>query len=147
MSRSIKLSVLAVLTSFVVAAGARAQTAGDDKIPRAVITIYHIAPGKHLEFMKWLAQREAVEKEAGAPARQIYAHIDGANFDYLLIEPQLAPAAQVELEKKIDAAMKKKGLTTGPKLGLEIRQFIADHTDTMVAGPLTAAQIVDAYTK
>lgn len=147
MSRTWTRSVLVALVLSLAAAAAIAQTGGDDKTPRAVVTIYRIAAGKHLDFVKWMAQREAVEKEAGAPPNQIYVHIDGASWDYLLISPQLAPTAQAELDKKIDAAMKKKGLATGPKVSLEIRQFISEHTDTTAAGPLTAAQILDAYTK
>jgi hypothetical protein len=114
---------------------------------RAMISIYRIAPGKHVEFLKWLAERDAVAKEAGAAPTQLYAHMDGASWDFITIEPQLEPVAQAELGKKIEAASKKKGLTTGPKQSIEVRQFFAEHTDTMAAGPMSPQQAVDAVTK
>jgi hypothetical protein len=45
--------------------------------PRA-ITIYRIAPGKQLDFLKWLAIQDETAKEAGIPTVQLYAHLDGA---------------------------------------------------------------------
>jgi hypothetical protein len=111
--------------------------------PRAMVSIYHAAPGKQLDLLKWLAAREAVDKEAGAPATQLYAHVDGDSWDFIVIAPQLPGAAQLELEKKLDAAAKKHGLATGVKAALEFRQYIQTHTDTMTVGPMTAASVVE----
>src|SRR5262245_9335943 len=51
----------------IVIMGATAAVAAEPKPeaapPRAIVTIYHIAPGKHLDFLKWWAAQEAVEKE------------------------------------------------------------------------------------
>jgi hypothetical protein len=46
-----------------------------------------VAPGKHLDFLKWLAETEAIAKEAGVPASQLYAHTDGDSWDYLNVGP------------------------------------------------------------
>jgi hypothetical protein len=127
--------LLLTLTTFCVSI---AQGADDKGPPRALISIYHIAPGKHLEFLKWLAAREAVSRQAGLPIPQFYAHIDGDSWDYLSVTPE----ATDEQDKKLDEAMKKAGLTTGIKAALEIRQFMSSHTDTYVVGPMPPSAMV-----
>jgi hypothetical protein len=111
--------------------------------PTALIGIYHIAPGKHLDFLRWQAAREAVATEAGIPATQWYAHTDGDSWDYISIGPDTTR----EQDDKADAIMKRKGLTTGFKASLEFRTMVSSHTDTFVRGPTTAAALVEAGTK
>lgn len=141
-----RLLVPAVVLFALVAPPAVAQK-GKDEPGRATVSIYRVAPGLHLDFLKWMAQREAIDREVGAPATQWYAHTDGDSWDFVAITPQLDPVAQAELDKKVDAATKKKGLTTGVKSSLEFRKFISWHTDTAVRGPLTAQALVDDATK
>jgi hypothetical protein len=118
----------------------RAQTArAEMKEPsRALITIYRVAPGKQLDFLKWLAEQEAVAKEAGVPASQVYAHTDGDSWDYLSINPVLTDAQQA----KVDDATRKRGHKTGFSQGLEFRSLVSSHTDTFVMGPTSAADLV-----
>src|SRR5262245_29537548 len=52
---------------------------------RVVVAIYHVAPGKHLEFLRWQAARDAAATEAGIAATQWYAHLDGDSWDYVSI--------------------------------------------------------------
>ena len=83
------LSLVALTVSLVAGGLALAQ---EKKEPQhARISIYRIAPGKHLEFLKWLAAQEEAAKEAGVPATQVYAHRDGAAWDYLAIGPETTP--------------------------------------------------------
>lgn len=104
----------------------------------AIVSIYRAAPGKHLEMIKWLAAREAIDKEAGVGATQWYVHVEGDSWDFVVIAPKLT-----EVEgAKVDELSKKKGLKTGFAAGLEIRHFIASHTDTIARGPLSAADLV-----
>jgi len=105
----------------------------------AIVSIYRIAPGKHMDFLKWMAAREAAAKEAGAPATQWYRHLDGDSWDYVGI----APDQDAAMDSKTDAMAKKHGLTTGMKAGLELRGLMASHTDTIAAGPSTASQLVE----
>jgi hypothetical protein len=121
---------------------ARAQAAGAAmKEPsRAIIRIYRIAPGKQLEFLKWLAETDAIAKEAGAPAGQLYAHTDGDSWDYLDIAPDLSK----EQQAKVDEVSRKRGRKTGFPASFEIRTFVASHTDTHVIGPVSAADLVAA---
>jgi hypothetical protein len=106
--------------------------------PRALISIYRIAPGKHLDFLKWVAQRDALAREAGLAATQWYAHENGDSWDYISIGP--LPTEQQD--QKADALAKQRGLTTGFAASLEVRQFFSVHTDTYARGPTTAADLV-----
>jgi hypothetical protein len=118
----------------------RAQTAkAQMKEPsRALITIYRVAAGKHLDFLKWLAEQEAIAREAGVPASQLYSHTDGDSWDYLNIGPALTDAQQA----KVDDATRKRGRKTGFAAGLEFRTFVSSHTDTFAIGPVSAADLV-----
>jgi hypothetical protein len=91
---------------------------------RARITIYHIAPGKHLDFLKWMAAQDEVAKEAGIATIQLYAHLDGDSWDYVGIGP-----VQTGQEVRRD---RHGGMKTWPP-SLEFRQLVASHTDTFAA--------------
>jgi len=110
---------------------------------RARISIYRVVPGRHLDLLKWLAAREEIAKEAGAPPAQIYAHTDGDSWDYLLVWPITTP----EQDRRFDEAAARKGLKTGFAASLEFREMLASHTDTFVNGPMTAAELVAAASK
>lgn len=130
---------LLIVLAFLAAPIARAQTANQDaKQPHARIALYRVAPGKHLEFLKWLTDRDAIDKEAGVPASKIYAHTDGDSWDYLQVVPELSK----EQEAKIDELTRKRGLKTGFAASLEFRTFVAWHTDTDTIGPVNAADLV-----
>ena len=118
----------------------RAQTAkAEMKEPsRALITIYRVAAGKHLEFLKWLAEQETISREAGVPASQLYSHTDGDSWDYLNVGPALTD----EQQAKVDEATRKRGRKTGFAAGLEFRTFVSSHTDTFAIGPVSAADLV-----
>jgi hypothetical protein len=130
------LTLLLVLSAFPLMA--------QDKEPgEALISIYKIAPGKHLDFLKWMAAREAVAKEAGAAPTVWYAHTNGADWDYVAI----GPVNSSEQDKKIDELSAKKGLTTGFKASLEFRQFVSAHSDTFTVGPTSASDLVASAAK
>ena len=131
-----------LIAVFVVLSAFGALVANAQEKPRQLISVYNVATGKHLQFLKWQADREAVDKEIGAPATQWYVHQNGAGWDYISIteEPDAAKAA--ELDKKRTELLKKKGMTTGMAASLEFRQFVGNHTDTYAGGPYTAAEIV-----
>ena len=141
MNRSIK----PLFAAIVAAAGcvSLVQAAGPDKPPHAMISIYRISTGKQADFLKWMAVRDAIDKEAGLPQAQWYAHVDGDSWDYVSIGPDPTP----EQGKKVEEAMKKHGLATGFKQSLEVRQFIASHTDTFAVGPVTVSELSDWASK
>ena len=114
-----------------------------DKPRTAMLAIYHVAPGKQLDFLKWMAAREAIDREAGVAATQWYAHLDGDSWDYVAVSPDVDDATS----EKVDEMARKRGLTAGPKAGLEFRTMISSHTDTHVAGPYSAAELIDRVSR
>ncbi len=144
MRRLIRLIPALLIFGFLGAPAARAQMAKQEmKPPTARVTLVRIAPGKHLEFLKWAAENEAIAKEAGVPATQIYAHTNGDAWDYMQIAPDLTEAQQA----KVDEVTKKHGHKTGFAANLEYRMFIAWHTDTDTIGPVSPADLVAAASK
>ena len=113
-----------------------ANLAGADEAPRKLVEIYRIVPGQHEAFLKLIAQFDAANQEAGIPPRDLYVHQDGANWDFMLIQnAENTP----EQSKKLAEAFKKRGLPGGAHFFLEFRKLIAEHTDTFVEGPTSAA--------
>ena len=107
---------------------------------RALVSIYHVAPGKHLEFLRWQAARDAAGATAGVPPTQWYVHMDGDSWDFVSIAPVTTEAQ----DDQVEAILKKQNLTTGFRAGLEFRGLVASHTDTFASGPTTAAALVEA---
>lgn len=142
MHRSI-IQLLLLFVSLLTTTVALAQTAAPAKEPpHSLISIYRIATGKQPEFLKWMAARDVIDKEAGMAQAQWYAHLEGDSWDYLAVGPVSTP----EQDKKVEAAMKKHGLNTGFKASLEVRQFFASHTDTVTVGPVTVSEMADWVT-
>ena len=102
---------------------------------RAIVAIYHVAPGQQLAFLKWLDQQDRISVAAGVPRGQLYAHTDGDSWDYLMINPVTTEAQ----DAAFDAAGKKMGINT-MRGGLELRKYITSHTDTFTRGPMSAAE-------
>jgi hypothetical protein len=124
-----------LVVAFVAVPRMQAQASEPGKV---VVSMYRVAPGKHLDFLKWMAVREAIDKEAGLAPGHWYAHTDGDSWDFVGI----APARTEAEDRKIEELSKKKGLKTGFPAALELRQFMASHTDTFARGPMSAADLV-----
>lgn len=103
---------------------------------KMMVEIYRIAPGQHEAFLKEIARYDEANRIAGVPARQLYVHSDGADWDFILIQPDEYPP---EKQAALDRAWKQLGLPSGADFFLNYRRFIADHTDTVAIGPTTAA--------
>jgi len=123
----LSVALLAPLASF-----------AQDQGHQAIISIYRVAPGKHLDFMKWMAAREAVDREAGVQPTQWYGHLDGDSWDYVAIAPNQDQATS----DKVDGLARKHGLKVGMASGLELRTMMASHTDTISAGPYSASDLI-----
>ena len=94
-----------------------------------LIEIYKIAPGKHEEFLRHLALLDQANVESGLPPRQLFVHQDGADFDFVLLQP----AHHTDEENaKLSAAFKKLNIPGGAKFFVHFRTLIADHSDTFV---------------
>lgn len=101
----------------------------------SIVSTYRAAPGHQVALLKWFAEQDAISKAAGLPAAQLYVHQQGASWDFILIQPETTKAQ----DDAIDAAAKRMNLAVGPKVGLELRQHISEHTDTLSVGPISAA--------
>jgi len=108
---------------------ARAQQAG-----QGIVAIYHVAPGHHIDFLRWLDQQDRIAAAAGVPRGQFYAHLDGDSWDYLVINPVTTPAQDAAIE----AAGRKMGVNV-MRGGIELRKHITSHTDTFARGPMSPA--------
>jgi hypothetical protein len=129
--------LLVVLAAFASAAP-KWNPSGGKPSSQYRISLYRVAPGQQLAFLKWLAAREVVTKEAGIPAGQLYAHLDGDSWDYLLI----APVTAADQDARFDQIAAKKGVKTGFAAALQFRDLLASHTDTLASGPFTAADLL-----
>lgn len=127
----LKLAIAAAAAlAFAMPGAALAQAPG-----KAIVSIYHVAPGHQVAFVKWLAQQSRVSAAAGIPGAQLYAHTDGDSWDYMVIAPVTTPAQDAAL----DAAATKMGINP-MRGGIELRTHITSHTDTFVNGPMTPAE-------
>ncbi len=107
---------------------------------RVRVSIYRMAPGRQLDYLRWQAAQDEVAKAAGIAPPQIYAHVDGADWDYLAI----FPLTTAEQDRKLDDIARSKGLKVGFPASLEFRQLLSSHTDTLAAGPTSAAALLAA---
>lgn len=138
-----KSVVCAVLLVF--AAPVLAQTsAAKPPVPKVLVEIYRIAPGQHAAFLEAVAKYDEANRLAGLPPRQLYVHSDGADWDFMLIQPAETPK---EKQAALDAAWDKLGLPSGADFFLEFRTYIAEHSDTFAKGPTTAADFLATRTK
>jgi membrane-bound lytic murein transglycosylase B len=113
-----------------------APAAAQEQPETRIVSVYRAAPGHQQQLLEWLARQDEVGRAAGVPAAQLYVHQNGANWDYMIVSTQATP----EQDRAADQAARRMGAPTGPRAGLELRQHIAEHTDTIVAGPTTAAE-------
>jgi hypothetical protein len=134
-----------LVASLVLAAAALSAFAAPPRITqqgkaegRVRISQYRCAPGRQLDFLKWQAAQDEVAREAGVAVPQVYAHLDGDSWDYLLVSPATTP----EQDRKLDEIAKAKGLKVGVPAWLEFRAVVASHVDTLAAGPLSARELV-----
>lgn len=136
MNMLIKLAAGAALSAAVLLP----STALAQPAQRAIVSIYQAPPGHQEALMRWLADQDRVAASVGVAPAQVYAHTDGAAWDFLVIQPVTTEAQ----DEAIEAASKKMGMATGPRAGLEFRKHIQTHTDTFVRGPMTAAQYISS---
>lgn len=142
------MKALAVAALLLAASPGLAQTAAKPvappPVPRMLVEIYRIAPGQHAAFLEAIAKYDEANRMAGLPPRQLYVHSDGAEWDFMLIQPASTPD---DRKAALDAAWDKLKLPSGPDFFIEFRKFIASHTDTFVSGPTTAADYLSRRAK
>lgn len=136
MKQLIKFAAAAALGAIASGTVVYAQ-AGAPEPPKSRVAIYRAAPGQQVGLLRYLAQQDKVSQSAGLPPGQLYAHTDGDSWDYVVIDPERTPAQEAAAK----AAAVKMGMPApGPARSLEVRKYIASHTDTYAIGPVSAAQ-------
>jgi hypothetical protein len=109
-----------------------------------LVEIYRIAPGQHQAFLEFIARCDEANKRAGLPPRELYVHSDGAGWDFMIIQPASTPD---DRRAALDAAWDELGLPAGADFFLQFRTFVAEHEDTFVKGPTTAADFLATRVK
>lgn len=127
-----RLALITAATTALALAFAAPATAQD--APKSIVSIYHVAPGQQVGFLKWLAHQDDMSASAGVARSQLYVHTDGDSWDYVVIYPVTTPAQ----DDAVDAVAKKMGMKPNHG-GLELRKFLTSHTDTFTRGPTTAS--------
>lgn len=106
--------------------------------PRSIVSLYLAAPGQQVALLKWFAAQDKAAAAVGIAPSQVYAHMQGDSWDYLIISPMTTDAQ----DSAMDAELAKMGMTTGPRASIQFRTMIASHTDTLSVGPTTAGAIL-----
>ena len=131
-----RISLVTALLAFTIAAASPAWAQEEGEGRNTTIEIYRIAPGQHEAFLKEIARYDEANRLAGVPPRQLYVHSDGADWDFVLIQPTHYPP---DKQAALDKAWKQLGLPSGADFFLNFRRFVAEHSDTVAIGPTTAA--------
>jgi hypothetical protein len=131
MKKTLLFALCAATVMFAVPAAAQ-------KPGRAIVSLYHAAPGQQEALLRWMADQGRAAAAAGIVPAQIYVHTDGDSWDYMVINPVTTDAQ----DAAADAAAKKMGIDYGMRSSLNFRKYIASHTDTFTRGPMTAAEIL-----
>ena len=135
---------LAMFSSLLIAAPVSAQTDEEIAEPQdMVVEIFRIAPGKHRAFLEAIASYDEANRMAGLPPRQLFIHQGGDNWDFMLLQPARTPD---DKRAALDAAWEELGLPSGPDYFFSFRAMIAEHTDTNVSGPTSAAAYLASAT-
>ena len=134
MKQLMKLAVAAAVGAIASGSVVYAQTS--PAVPRAMVSLYHAAPGQQEALLHWFAQQDRIAQAAGVGPMQLYIHTDGDSWDYMGINPVTTDAQ----DQAMEAAAKKLGLQSGPRVSLELRKYISSHTDTATIGPISAEQ-------
>jgi hypothetical protein len=106
---------------------------------KKLVEIYRVAPGKHEEFLRFVAYLDDINIEAGLPPRELYVHNDGADWDFIIIQPAATPP---EFSDAYAKAWEEAGAPSGANFFFHIRTLIAEHTDTFATGPITAREFL-----
>jgi hypothetical protein len=134
MNQLMKLAAAAALGA--IASGTIVYAQAGPPAPRAIVSLYHAAPGQQEALLRWFAGQDRAAQAAGVAPMQLYIHTDGDSWDYMGINPVTTPAQ----DDAIEAAARKLGVSGGVQASLELRRYIASHTDTFTVGPITAEQ-------
>lgn len=134
MKQLMKLAAAATIGAVAASSVVYAQSSPAE--PRAMVSLYHAAPGQQEALLRWLAGQNRAAQAAGVAPTMLYVHTDGDSWDYMGV----APVTTVAQDQAIEAAARRLGVSAGPRASLELRKYITSHTDTATIGPISAEQ-------
>ena len=104
------------------------------------VAIYKVVPGKHVEFLEWMAAWDEVFEEIGLEQPVWYRTVRGGNFDFIVFYPTWDPSKEQEMER----VGKERGLQIG--FGWDVRHwsYLDTRTNTLMTGPLTPAELLES---
>lgn len=107
------------------------------------VAIYKVVPGKHVEFLEWMAAWDEVFEEIGLDQPIWYRTVRGGNFDFIVFYPTWDPSKEEEMER----VGKERGLEIG--FGWDVRHwsYLDMRTNTTMTGPLTPAELLASLEK
>lgn len=116
-----------------------AAIAAEAAWPDAWFEIFRLAPGKHEEFVRFVAQGDEILAAGDLPPTQLFFHESGENFDVILFKPG-RPDPTPEQEAAMAKKGKELGVPTGPAYFVYLRELVATHSDSHAVGPISAGQ-------
>lgn len=103
--------------------------------PKSIVSTYRVEHEQQTAFLKWLARQDEMAAAAGVGKSQLYVHMSGDSWDYMVITPETTKAQ----DDAVDAVARKMGMNPR-RGGFELRKFITSHTDTAARGPTSAGE-------
>lgn len=137
---ALTIAALALSATQPASAQAPAPATQAEEWPEAWFEIFKLAPGKHEDFIRRIDQTDQVRAAGGLPPTQLFFHENGAEFDVILFKPVSPVKPTPEQEAKMAAKRKELGIPSGPAYFVDIREFVASHTDSKTVGPVSAGQ-------
>lgn len=136
---TLAIAALALPAVPAAAQNAPKPAAAQEVWPEAWFEIFKLAPGKQEEFIRRIDQADQVAAAGGQPPIQLFFHENGADFDVIIFKPVTGFKPTPAQEAAMTAKRKELGLPSGPAYFVNIRELIAEHTDSKTYGPLSAA--------
>lgn len=114
------------------------QSEPESQATYQTVAIYKVVPGKHVEFLEWMAAWDEVFTEIGLAQPVWYRTVRGGNFDFIVFYPTWDPSKEEEMER----VGKERGLEIG--FGWDVRHwsYLDVRTNTTMTGPLTPAELL-----
>ena len=104
------------------------------------VAIYKVVPGKHVEFLEWMAAWDEVFEEIGLAQPVWYRTVRGGNFDFIVFYPMWDSSKEEEMER----VGKERGLEIGFDWDVRHWSYLDIRTNTLMTGPLTPAELLES---
>ena len=104
------------------------------------VAIYKVVPGKHVEFLEWMAAWDEVFDEIDLDQPVWYRTVRGGNFDFIVFYPMWDPSKEEEMER----VGKERELQTGFDWDVRHWSYLDIRTNTLMTGPLTPAELLES---